>query len=148
MSAAEANSRDLAGRPVACWSCRGPTPADEPFCATCGAVQPPGQLDHFRRLGLEPRFAGDTEEVERRYFALQRRLHPDRFATRSRREGALSQSQAASLNAAYETLMDPLRRAAYLLEREGIVVDPADGETIADPKLLMEALEMREALAE
>ncbi len=133
---------------VACWSCRGPTPAAEPFCATCGAVQPPGQLDHFRRLGLERGFALDTAEVERRYFALQRRLHPDRFATRGPRERALSQSQASSLNAAYETLMDPLRRAGYLLALEGIAVDRGDGQTIDDPELLMEAMEMREALAD
>jgi molecular chaperone HscB len=148
MSAAERIEKAADPTVVACWSCRGPTPSGEPFCATCGAVQPPGQLDHFRRLGLERGFGLDPAEVERRYFALQRRLHPDRFATRSPRERALSQAQATSLNAAYETLMDPLRRAVYLLDLAGITVDAEDGKTLSDPELLLEAMAMREALAE
>ncbi|MBI1774625.1 MAG: Fe-S protein assembly co-chaperone HscB [Proteobacteria bacterium] len=148
MSAAEDIVRGPEPSVIACWSCRGPTPAAEPFCPTCGAVQPPGQADHFRRLGLPRSFAIDTAEVEGRYFQLQRRLHPDRFATKGSRERALSQSQASSLNAAYETLMDPVRRAGYLLRLQGIEVDAGDGKTIDDRELLMEAMEMREALAE
>jgi molecular chaperone HscB len=137
----------LTPAPLACWSCAGPVPAAEPFCPTCKAVQPPGQADHFWRLGFARTYDLDPKLVERRYFELQRRLHPDRFATRSRKERALSQAQATSLNEAYETLMDPLGRAVYLLRLSGIEVG-GDGKTIADPALLMEAMEMREALAE
>jgi molecular chaperone HscB len=132
---------------VACWSCRGPVPATEPFCPTCGAVQPPGQADHFARLGFDRGYDLDPKEIGRRYFQLQRRLHPDRFATKSPKERALSQAQATSLNEAYETLMDPLSRAVYLLRLAGIETG-GGGRTIDDPVLLMEAMEMREALAE
>ena len=97
---------------------------------------------------MTPGFALDAADLDRRYFALQRQLHPDRFVTKSARERAISQSQATSLNAAYETLKDPLERAAYLLKRMGVDIDPGDGATINDPALLMEAMEMREALAE
>jgi molecular chaperone HscB len=136
-----------AAAPAACWSCRGAA-GDGPFCAACGAVQPPGTADHFARLGLPRGFAVDASELDRRYFALQRRLHPDRFVGRSARERAIAQSQAASLNDAYEALRDPLRRAVYLLRLHGVELEPADGRTIADPDLLAEAMEMREALAE
>ena len=122
-------------------------PAAEPFCLTCKAVQPPGQADHFARLGFPRAYDLDPKDVERRYFDLQRRLHPDRFATKAPKERALSQGQATSLNAAYETLMDPLARAVYLLRLSGIETG-GDGKTVADPALLMEAMEMREALAE
>ena len=61
------------------------------FCATCGAVQPPGQTDHFARLGLALGYAVDPALLDRRYFERQRLLHPDRFATRTPRERALSQ---------------------------------------------------------
>ena len=132
--------------PVPCWSCR--KAADGLFCGACGAVQPPGPADHFARLGLARRFAVETAELDRRYFALQRQLHPDRFVKKSPRERAVSQSQAASLNDAYETLRDPLSRAIYLLRLEGIELEPASGQTISDPALLMEAMEMREKLAE
>lgn len=129
-----------------CWSCN--QAAQGLFCGACGVVQPPGTLDHFQRLGLERGFAVETAELDRRYFALQRQLHPDRFVKKSPRERAVSQSQAASLNEAYETLRDPLDRAVYLLRLQGIELEPASGQTISDPALLMEAMEMREALSE
>lgn len=131
---------------AACWACR--APAEGLFCPGCGAVQPPGDRDHFTRLGVAPGFALDAADLDRRYFALQRQLHPDRFVKKSPRERAISQSQAASLNAAYEILRDPLSRAVYLLRLQGIDLEPAGGQTISDPVLLMEAMEMREALAE
>jgi molecular chaperone HscB len=129
-----------------CWSCAGPVAHDALFCTTCRAVLPPRALDHFRRLGIPRSYALDHEELDRRYFALQRQLHPDRFATHSARERAISQSQAVSLNEAYETLGDPLRRAEYLLTLAGSGVD---GEhTLRDPQLLAEQMERRENLME
>ena len=134
-------------RPSAsCWSCKGPVAEGAPFCAVCGAVQPPGQADHFARLGLEPVFELDTDELNRRYFEMQRLLHPDRFATKAPSEKALSQQQATSLNGAYETLKDPLSRADYLIGLEG-GGGTAEGSG-PDGQLLQESLEMREALAE
>lgn len=136
------------GAIVPCWSCKGPISPRALFCSTCGAVQPPGDTDHFTRLGLRRAFVLDAAELDRQYFGFQRRLHPDRFATRSAREKALSQSQATALNEAYETLKDPLRRAVYLLRLAGRTVDIDQSATVTDPDLLMEAMEMREALAD
>ncbi len=134
--------------PAICWSCRGPVAATALFCATCRAVQPPRAVDHFARLGLPVAFAVDAAELARRYFAAQRQLHPDRFATRTARERAISQSQAVSLNEAYETLKDPLARAVYLLSLKGVVSNPDGCHTVNDPTLLMEQMERREALLE
>lgn len=134
--------------PLRCWSCGGPVATGAVFCATCRAVQPPGDADHFARLGLERRFDLDAGELDRRYFAAQRQLHPDRFATRSPRERAISQSQAVSLNEAYETLKPPLARACYLLALSGVMRTPDRDHTIDDPALLMDQLERREALDE
>ena len=130
-----------------CWSCKGPVDRRALFCHTCAAIQPPHGIDHFARLGLAARFDVAPEEIERNYFGFQRILHPDRFAAKSAREKALSQAQAAALNDAYETLRDPVRRAIHLLERLGAPM-PGDDHTIADPELLMEAMEARETLAE
>ena len=134
--------------PVACWSCKGPVEAAALFCPTCRAVQPPRPLDHFARLGLVAGFDLDVAELDRRYFAAQRQLHPDRFATRTARERAISQSQAVELNAAYETLKDPLARATYLLALKGISANPDGCHTVNDPTLLTEQMERREALLE
>ncbi|WP_147385621.1 J domain-containing protein [Oleomonas cavernae] len=59
---------------------------DDAICAACNALQPPGQLDHFARLGLPRDFALSEKTLERAYFAAQRRFHPDRFASRGRRK--------------------------------------------------------------
>ena len=132
----------------ACWSCQGPVGAGDPFCPSCQAVQPPGQADHFQRLSLPRGFGIDTAALEKSYFRMQRLLHPDRFATRTPKEKALSQQQATSLNDAYETLNDPLARAAYLAGLMGRDVLKEDGNAPVDPMILMEAIEMREALDE
>ncbi len=144
----EAEKTADAGTVSPCWSCKGPVRCGKPFCSTCECVQPPGQVDHFARLGLETSFDIDTAELERRYFDLQRCLHPDRFATCTARERALSQLQATSLNDAYETIRDPLSRADYLAGLMGTEVSPEGCNLVNDPSLLMEAMEMREALAQ
>jgi molecular chaperone HscB len=133
---------------VACWSCRGPVEAAALFCPTCAAVQPPGQADHFVRLGFPVDYAVDTVLLDRRYFERQRLLHPDRFVTRAPRERALSQQQATAINGAYETLKDPLRRADYRLQLAHDRGNPDGCNVVNDPELLTEAMEMREALAE
>ena len=133
---------------VECWSCKGPVSCGAPFCPICAAVQPPGQIDHFTRLGLEVTFAVDEKALDLGYFKAQRHLHPDRFVTKTPCERMLSQQQATSLNEAYETLREPLRRAAYLLALAGRQVLSQENSGAVDPALLVETMERREDLAE
>jgi molecular chaperone HscB len=133
---------------TACWSCQGPVAAAALFCHVCGAVQPPREADAYTRLGFEPRFDIDMAELDKRYLGFQRNLHPDRFARKSSRERAIAESQAMSLNQAYETLKDAVKRAQALLARAGIASPVGESRTIDDPELLMEAMEAREALVE
>lgn len=130
----------------ACWSCKGPVEVSALFCDTCNAIQAPGQLDHFTRFGLERSFVVDIDAMEATYLKQQQLLHPDRFASKSGREQALSSQQAASLNEAFETLKNPVARAHYMLRLAGIEPEGGEGHTVNDPELLMEAMEMREAL--
>ena len=136
---------------VPCWSCRGPVAEGMLFCDTCKAVQPPGQVDHFRRLGVDIGFDLDRARLDRQFFDLQRQLHPDRFATKSAREKSLSQSQSVSLNQAYEILKDDLLRADYLVHLKGTggpdAPLPEGCNLVNDPVILMESMEQREALA-
>jgi molecular chaperone HscB len=118
------------------------------FCETCGAVQPPAGVDHFTRLGLPRTFDIDTGTLDQGYFAAQRRLHPDRFATRTPRERTFSQLQAVSLNEAYETLKDPVQRAEYLIGLNGVEVIPEGCSLVGEQDLLHEVMERREDLAE
>lgn len=133
---------------ASCWSCRGPVAGEGLFCGTCGAVQPPAAVDHFARLGLARTFDIDADGLDRGYFAAQRRLHPDRFASRTQRERTFSQLQAVSLNEAYETLRDPVRRAEYLIGLNGVEVVPEGCSLVGEQDLLQEVMERREELAE
>ena len=133
---------------ASCWSCRGAVSDGIAFCGTCGAVQPPGRSDHFARLGLKRGFDIVADDLQVRYFAAQRRLHPDRFAGRSERERAISMQQSTSINEAFETLKSPLKRAEYLLSLAGVTVNAETGNLPTDPDVLGEAMEVREALAE
>jgi molecular chaperone HscB len=60
----------------------------------------------------------------------------------------LSQQQATAINDAYETLKEPLKRADYLVDILGVDVLPEGCNLVNDQALLMETMELREALAE
>ena len=133
---------------VSCWSCKGPVSKVSAFCSTCGVVQPPGQLSHFMRFGLEPSFDVNIDWLDQQYFDLQRNLHPDRFATCSAQEKSLSQQQSTAINDAYETLKKPLSRADYMIDLLSADSLSEDIDLSNDQELLLESMELREALEE
>ena len=133
---------------AACWSCSGTVDRDGLFCESCGALQPPRLADHFASLGVPAAFDIAVPALERRYFELQRRIHPDRFAARLPNEREYSQQHAANLNDALQTLKSPVRRAEYLLALKGRPMRGSGQETVDDEEILVHAMEMREALAE
>ena len=108
------------------------------------ALLAPG-ADKFAVLGLPRRYDIDAAELKDRYRAMSRELHPDRFATAPPHERVMSLQAATTVNDAYRTLKHPVRRAEYLLTLAGKGI-AADAK--ADPELLMEVMELREALGE
>lgn len=58
----------------------------------------------------------------------------------------MAQIQSSYLNKAYNTLKDPLARAQYMLALNGVEV--AESESLEDPELLMEVMEIREQMEE
>ena len=104
-------------------------------------------MDHFARLELPAALDLDAGTLDKAYFAQQRLWHPDRFVAKPAEERARASAEAAAINDAYRTLKDPLARAVYLASLKGVEM-PADGKTIDDPELLMEAMEAREELHE
>ncbi|MBF0126908.1 MAG: Fe-S protein assembly co-chaperone HscB [Magnetococcales bacterium] len=129
---------------VVCWSCRGGTPSGF-FCATCDAILPlDARLDFFRLFALEPTFEVDLVALEVRYRELQKRLHPDFFASRGALERRLSLEHVTRVNEAWQTLTDPLARAGYLLRLEDWKPDHGS----SDLEFLGEVMELRESLEE
>lgn len=102
------------------------------FCHACGVVQPPRDLDHFERLGLERRFDIDLDELERKHAGFSKALDPARFVARGVRSREYAKLQAEALRAARDVLREPVRRARYLLELLGVAPDTGGDEEIAE----------------
>ncbi len=104
-------------------------------------------MDPFSVLGIPPRLSLDLGEIEKRYRDLSRALHPDKFVGRPASERRMALSKAIEVNEAWRTLKDPVKRAEALMRRAGVPVGETK-EGAADPALLMEMMEQREALSE
>lgn len=134
------------GRPLRCRECQ--APLESPIgCLHCHTIFPPSSgLTHFDRLGLPQRYDLDLKDLDRRYLAWSRELHPDYFETSSPSEKSLSLTLSASLNDAYATLRDPFRRAEYVLQLLG---GPSASEHRAMPEgFLEEVLDLRASIEE
>jgi molecular chaperone HscB len=101
-------------------------------------------------FGLPRRLEIDGAELQRRFYELSRRYHPDFHHGASPEAQAEALDASARLNAAYRALRDPIARIEYLVRleegretREGTAVKPQ-----APPELLTEMFEIQEALAE
>ena len=105
----------------ACWSCGEMRAAH--FCTSCGKVQPPAPADHFAYFGLPRKLNLDVANLERDFYLLSRKLHPDLFGTANAREQEWSLEQTSKLNDAYRTLRDPIARTQYLLRLEGVELE-------------------------
>ena len=107
-------------------------------------------MNDFEVFGLPRRLDIDGAELQRRFYELSRRYHPDFHHGASPEEQARALDASARLNAAYRALRDPIARVEYLVRleegretREGAIVKPQ-----APPELLTEMFEIQEALAE
>ena len=107
-------------------------------------------VDHFEVFGLPRRLGIDTAELQRKFYDLSRRGHPDFHQGETPERQAEILDASARLNAAYRALRDPLARIEYLVRleegrdtREGATVKPK-----APPELLEEMFEIQEALQE
>jgi molecular chaperone HscB len=78
---------------------------------------------YFEIFSLPPHLAIDTSTLENAFYALSRKLHPDRFASRPAAEQDAALAEASRLNDAYRTLRDPIARTEYLLKLEGIEME-------------------------
>ncbi|MEW8342297.1 MAG: Fe-S protein assembly co-chaperone HscB, partial [Candidatus Thiodiazotropha taylori] len=87
----------------------------------------------------------DASSLADRYRDLQRVVHPDRYANGTEQERRLSVQGASLINEAFETLKDPVARAAYLLSLHGVEMD-AQNESTQDMEFLMQQMELREEL--
>ena len=142
-----------------CWSCGAMRAAH--YCQECGKVQPPVPVDYFAFFGLPYMLNVDTVQLERDFYALSRKLHPDINARGTDPEQDWSLEKTSQLNDAYRTLKDPISRTEYLLRLQGVQLEEQSkaatdearktGSTkkqVVPPSLLEEVFELNMQLEE
>ncbi|MDR0933492.1 MAG: Fe-S protein assembly co-chaperone HscB [Burkholderiaceae bacterium] len=101
--------------------------------------------NHFALFGLPEQFALDRQALDAAYRDIQNQVHPDRFvgAPESGKRAALQWASLA--NDAYQTLRNPVKRAAYLCGLKGFPLDAESGPSMP-PDFIFEQIEWREHL--
>lgn len=131
------------------------------FCEACGKVQPPAPVDYFSFFSLPRKLDIDTAALDKDFYELSRKLHPDLNARAGGQEQQWSLQQSSMLNDAHRTLKDPIKRTQYLLRLEGVELEEqsksateqarATGQAkkqIVPPDLLEEVFELNMKLEE
>jgi len=103
--------------------------------------------DHFLLFGLPRKLWVEMSALEKKFLELSWKLHPDKFVNASPAEQELSLRASSELNDAYRVLCDPVARAEYLLELEGMRKE-GEQKQQAPPELLEEVFELNESLDE
>jgi molecular chaperone HscB len=117
--------------------------------------------DYFTVFSLPRHLHIDTAALEKQFYMLSRKLHPDRFASKPLAEQEAALAQSSLLNDAYRTLKDPILRTQYLLKLEGVELEEqskaateaarasgVEKKQIVPPELLEEVFELNMQLAE
>src|SRR3979411_2242012 len=118
-------------------------------------------MNYFEFFDLPRKLTLDIVALEKQFYTMSRRLHPDRFAAKPVAEQEAALAQSSLLNDAYRTLKDPILRTTYLLKLEGVELEEqskaateaarATGEQkkqVVPPELLEEVFELNMQLQE
>ncbi|CCH58690.1 hypothetical protein TBLA_0A09020 [Henningerozyma blattae CBS 6284] len=90
-----------------------------------------------------PTFKIDQAKLRKEYRSLQAIVHPDVQEASSIDPTNAENLTSASLNKAYTTLKDPLKRSEYILKLKNFKLSP---EALSNQSLLMEVMETHEIL--
>jgi molecular chaperone HscB len=118
-------------------------------------------MNYFEFFGLPRKLTLDVVALEKQFYTMSRRLHPDRFAAKPLAEQEAALAQSSLLNDAYRTLKDPISRTQYLLKLEGVELEEqskaatdaaratgAEKKQVVPPELLEEVFELNMQLQE
>jgi molecular chaperone HscB len=118
-------------------------------------------MDYFEFFLLPRKLTLDVPALEKQFYAMSRKLHPDRFAGKPVAEQEAALAQSSLLNDAYRTLKDPILRTQYLLKLEGVELEEqskaatdaarssgVEKKQVVPPELLEEVFELNMQLQE
>ena len=118
-------------------------------------------MNYFEFFTLPRKLTLDVMALEKQFYAMSRKLHPDRFASKTVAEQEAALAQSSLLNDAYRTLKDPILRTQYLLKLEGVELEEqskaateaaratgVEKKQVVPPELLEEVFDLNMQLQE
>ncbi|KAG8967061.1 hypothetical protein FRC03_010809 [Tulasnella sp. 419] len=143
--------RSVATRPAStlvCPSCSTPLPTRLPTCPKCSHIAPVSSEESYHALLDVPEspnpFVVDARTLRRNFLQAQRVCHPDAWSGKGQKEQAIAAAQSSLLNKAYQTLLNPVQRAQYLLSKRGEATQETD--QVDNHELIMDVMDAREEL--
>ena len=104
-------------------------------------------MTYFEFFEIPPTLSIDLKDLEKRFYALSRKWHPDMFARKTAAEQDMALQATALLNDGYRVLRDSVQRALYVLKLEGFDVGE-QGTKDVPAELLEEVFELNMAIEE
>lgn len=104
-------------------------------------------MNYYDFFSLPRKLAIEQGMLQKRFYELSRKWHPDRFSRKSAQEQEQALEATAILNDGYRTLRDPIGRAEYLLSEEGFLIGEQRSRDVP-PELLEEVFELNTMLEE
>jgi molecular chaperone HscB len=142
----DAAMSELKMMPVRCSTCEVLTQAPL-ACTDCHSLLAHVEgANYFELFGLPRSYSLDSAELSRKYLAISRNIHPDKFATQDELMQSFALRMSAAVNQGYEVLRDPFQRAEYLLELSG--GKSAAQDKRVPPELLNRVMILREEIEE
>ncbi|KAJ7630940.1 hypothetical protein FB45DRAFT_990811 [Roridomyces roridus] len=133
-----------------CTGCSRPLPTPLPACNNCGSISPVAPSVPFHDLFDLPSrpnpFVVDPVLLKRRFRQAQAVCHPDSWASKGQHKQDIAQSLSTRLNEAYTSLADPLKRAEYILELNGLPI--SETEQLDNIEFISEIMQVRESIDE
>lgn len=113
------------------------------------AIAPSQHLadNDFVVFGLPQKFELDASLLDARRRELQAQVHPDRHVGADAATQRWAMQWSLRVNEAWQRLRDPVRRAAYLCEVQGVPID-AERHTAMPTDFLVQQMQWRESLDE
>ncbi|MEO8027757.1 MAG: Fe-S protein assembly co-chaperone HscB [Bryobacteraceae bacterium] len=103
--------------------------------------------EYFAFFGLPPNLTVDLDDLKARFYKLSREWHPDKFSRAPIEDQQRALDATAVINDGYRVLRDPIRRAEYVLSRNGFEIGEQKSKDVP-PELLEEVFDLNMALEE
>jgi len=131
-----------------CWNCeKKRKDLLDLFCHDCDRLQNPKDLikcrDFFEIFGIKRLYKVNEKHLILHKRKLQFLIHPDKFGTKSDNEKIYSETLSSFILKAFDTLINELLRAKYLLNLNGIILNHHDK---VSNEFLMEAMELNQSI--